>query len=288
MLLIAPPSDLQEYIDFAWYTPAGTERATVQVKLIPDGHHGMIVQHLNGRSAFVDEAGTALPVAFVYGQSSAPFINYMTGQPFTMGICLRSHAVKEIFKVDANELADKLVPLDELAGYRITEALLHMPDAGNISRSLFELIRKKLAQYGKPDQLITHSMQTILSMAGLAHPNHIYKTYHLSERQFQRRFRERAGIPLNTYLRVVKFQSALEWLHRHPNRAISDTAYRYGYADQSHFNREFRYFTGHTPKEVAAGRILFPENAFAGYPLQTRRHIISPLAGELFEQQHPA
>ena len=274
MILIQPPGHLSNHISLGWYSAAGKGLSAKQVRLIPDGRHGLVVQHLQGRTAISEENGNPLPVGFVYGQSSAPFVNRLHGEAFTIGIFFRPHAVKDIFKIDADLLADGYANLDDLAGYRINEVLLNLEKPEKICRYLFDFIWKKLSGYGKTDRLIEDSFSSIQQNISAVSTGNIFKHYNISERQFQRRFKERAGIPLNTYIRVIKFQAALQLLHQQPDPKLSGIAYQLGYADQSHFTRDFKFFSGHTPKEVAAGKILFPENLFPGLPLQTRRHIL--------------
>ena len=70
----------------------------------------------------------------------------------------------------------------------------------------------------------------------------------LSLRQFERKFKEFAGINPKLYSRVVRFQAAT----RHKLEGIRDLteiAYASGYYDQSHFIKDFRQFSGYTPKE---------------------------------------
>lgn len=68
----------------------------------------------------------------------------------------------------------------------------------------------------------------------------------LSERQLERLFRERVGISPKRYARLRRFERAVK-LTRELG-ALSEVASVSGYADQAHFIREFRSFTGTTPR----------------------------------------
>lgn len=275
MIILKSPEHLRCCVEFFWYATAGAGDSGIRrVKLIPDGKHGLIFQHDNGRSVIKEAEGTLLPVAFVYGQSSAPFVNYIHGNASVFGAFFKPHALKQMFKVDAHEIADGYIDLNELAGRRINEELVNLKTAEEVYHCLCVFFTEVLTQYGKGDELIKHSIERIQEQVDHVESHRLYKDYHISHRQFQRRFRDHAGISLSTYIRVLKFQRSLQLLYSKGFHRLAEVAYHVGYADQSHFIRDFKSFTGHTPKEIVNNEIVIPENAFAANPLlQTRRHI---------------
>lgn len=68
-----------------------------------------------------------------------------------------------------------------------------------------------------------------------------------SHRHIVRVFTEAVGVPPKTYLRLRRFNRALEHLHAAPEAALADVAASVGYADQAHMTREFQAFAGLTP-----------------------------------------
>lgn len=92
---------------------------------------------------------------------------------------------------------------------------------------------------------------------------HIYLaplTFHLPEledlagcsaRELQRRSREDLGMTLKGFQRLARFQAALAALARPPGRPLADLALNLGYADQAHFTREVRAFSGLPPGRLA-------------------------------------
>tara|TARA_R110002095_G_scaffold122285_1_gene106270 strand:- start:888 stop:1172 length:285 start_codon:yes stop_codon:yes gene_type:complete len=65
----------------------------------------------------------------------------------------------------------------------------------------------------------------------------------------QRKFKEYTGVCPETYIRIAKFQQAIHLLKNEQYHKLSDIGYRLNYADQSHFNREFKLFSNFTPKD---------------------------------------
>ncbi len=71
----------------------------------------------------------------------------------------------------------------------------------------------------------------------------------LSKKQFERLFHSFVGINPKEYARIVRFQKALAQMQHQASKELNQAqiAYASGYADQSHFIREFKKFCGYTP-----------------------------------------
>ena len=70
----------------------------------------------------------------------------------------------------------------------------------------------------------------------------------LGKKQFERLFNELVGANPKEYARIVRFQKSLKLLqHCSEDTNQAQLAYQCGYADQSHFIREFKQFSGYTP-----------------------------------------
>ena len=80
----------------------------------------------------------------------------------------------------------------------------------------------------------------------------------LGKKQYGRLFRECVGMNPKEYGRIARFQRALRMLQL-GSRDYADIAYSNGYSDQSHFIRDFRLFSGITPKQLAEYQIPYSD-----------------------------
>jgi AraC-like DNA-binding protein len=71
----------------------------------------------------------------------------------------------------------------------------------------------------------------------------------LSERQLERLFLERVGVSPKRYARLQRFGYARRLIEA--GRSLDEVAYTSGYADQAHLTREFRAFSGTTPRRFS-------------------------------------
>jgi AraC-like DNA-binding protein len=76
----------------------------------------------------------------------------------------------------------------------------------------------------------------------------------ISERRLHTVFSEDVGLSPKQWSRVRRFQRAVRALHQGVEMRWADLAVTCGYADQSHFSRDFRSFSGIDPTTYTAAR----------------------------------
>lgn len=67
------------------------------------------------------------------------------------------------------------------------------------------------------------------------------------ERYFQKTFKNHFGIAPRHFQRIIRLEQLTRHLLLNQQRDYLDTALEYGYYDQSHFIKDFRFFIGDTP-----------------------------------------
>lgn len=73
-------------------------------------------------------------------------------------------------------------------------------------------------------------------------------TLHYSERHISRIFLDSMGFTPKTFARIVRFQNVIDSIIQQPIHSLCDYMTELGYSDQAHFQREFKQYTGITPK----------------------------------------
>jgi len=74
----------------------------------------------------------------------------------------------------------------------------------------------------------------------------------LSLRQFERRFHQYAGVPPKLFVKIARFQAALEMKMKSSAQSWTTVAHANEYFDQMHMIRDFRELGGATPSRVSA------------------------------------
>ena len=99
------------------------------------------------------------------------------------------------------------------------------------------------------DFTVKQAMQLIIDNKGQASITDICNQLHLTERTFERRFIAAVGVPAKQFAKMIQFQLSLEQITVRDYSKLTDIVYNNGFADQSHFIKVFKAFTGKTPKK---------------------------------------
>lgn len=241
---ILPSEPLRKYVRYFWTLEDDSiDFFHKTFKIMSDGLPGLIFQE--NPEAFFNENDSPLPQAFLYGQTTK-YAEHKAMQPFrNIGVYFQPTALKSIFGIDANELTNKNIDINELIKTNITDQLSNITTADQriklLSSFLIQQAEKRKVENEKIN-FATTQLQKGLSLLN------IQKELNISERSLGRYFKQHIGIAPKLYARINRFQSALENLRKNKLSRLTDIGYQNDYFDQSHFIREFREFAGTSPK----------------------------------------
>ncbi|MDE7069276.1 MAG: AraC family transcriptional regulator [Alistipes sp.] len=166
----------------------------------------------------------------------------------------RPHAIGMFLDTPPSAFRNLEISGYDLGNRRLDELASRVFDCGDAERCVRTveewLLRKLCGACSAPDpdriaptvkRLMEEPATPVADLAAIAC---------LGKRQFERVFDRCVGMRPKEYARIVRFQKAL-WLMQRRWGGMAEIAYACGYADQSHFIREFKAFSGRTP-----GRLL--------------------------------
>lgn len=70
----------------------------------------------------------------------------------------------------------------------------------------------------------------------------------MSIKTFERKFAEQSGVLPKLYMKLQRFNEAVKMKAMHPSKSFTSIAHECGYFDQMHFIKEFKQFTGLSPR----------------------------------------
>lgn len=195
----------------------------------------------------------------VAGQRIGSFAAGLWDRPVTTGhfgeqagyeLYLDLLGARRLLGVPIAELANRLVRLEDLFGRfagELTEQLAEAPDAAARHVVAQRLLAGRLAEGCDGSPEIRRVLGRLRTSHGTARIGTLAAEVGWSRRHLSARFRAETGLAPKTVARLARAEYAAGLLRA--GRPLADVAYAAGYADQPHFNRDFREFVGCPPGE---------------------------------------
>jgi AraC-like DNA-binding protein len=224
-----------------------------QVTVLPfyaDGYPGIMFQ-ITDKGLYVLPHHKKMPDLFLYGQTIHPIELKIEGAHKLIVFQLYPFVIKSFFGVTPKDLNDDCYDLTKLEEFDIKEALHQLRAQADLEKwkttitsllvSLFQMTKKKI------DFTVQQALQIIIENNGQQTIKELREQLHITERTFERRFTAQVGVTPKQFSKIIQFQVSLCDITKSEYTNLADTVYKNGFADQSHFIRVFKAFTGQTP-----------------------------------------
>jgi AraC-like DNA-binding protein len=164
----------------------------------------------------------------------------------------RPFSLAPLFKVSAKQLKDKAIELPLWNAQKSMALRLQLIHSRSTEQKVEILSHFLITQLGinkKECEIIQFATDRIMQNSDTEILGEILTTLNITERTFQRIFKQYTGITANQYRRICQFYFAFSQLKGNHFEKQSDVAYSNNYFDQSHYIRSFKEFTDTTPND---------------------------------------
>lgn len=132
----------------------------------------------------------------------------------------------------------------------IVEALANAVDFDVMKNIADEFMFSLLTKIKKPFS-IDYIIPEIIKHGGTIKIDDLVRKACISNRQFERAFKDRMGVSPKFYSRLVRFGKAWLLKENSPNMTWTQVAHECNYFDQMHLIRDFKVFADTNPKEIS-------------------------------------
>ncbi|MCC8187749.1 MAG: helix-turn-helix domain-containing protein [Bacteroides sp.] len=247
--LIAPSPLLAPYVKHYWVLHTGacvgfSERVT------PTGNIQLLFY---SGGAIHSPQGAWQGTSLLSGHTTNYVDLYGDEQIRIISVVFEPWGARAFFRFPLNEVAEHHATAEELSDQPFRELEKRVTDQPDdkqcIDRIEEFLFRRFRLDKAYNYQRMTEAVRLIDRSGGEMSLPELSEATCLSQKQFQRVFTDHIGIRPKEFLRIVRFQYTLSRMHFPMERDFTQLACECGYYDQSHLIREFRKFSGYTPKE---------------------------------------
>ena len=227
-----------------------------KLRLFSDGNTAMVFSFGSNLISNVQNNDRLdyLPSSFVYGQLSDFKDLYLVNEADLVVVVFQPAGLNQIMGLPANEFRDKIISTDDLFGQQGLGLYGRLFEHSNLEGKLkmlntffIELATKKVFAN---HLLVEAAVNFIFKNNGTNSISQLTKHVGYTERHIERNFVESIGLSPKKFGNIIKLHNFLKLLKdKSKENNLTSLAYEAGYSDQSHLIKEFRKYTGITPKE---------------------------------------
>lgn len=255
---IVPRLELQPFIDTFWIfendfgVPVEDNRV-----IAPNGKAKFIYSYINGLSTIDNGIKTDYKdkdIFFIGIWDRPVILSSVATTTGTIGIELTPNGVHRFTKFPAVEIYNRIISFTDIYGTigknlieRLTNTECPFAKIEIFQDFLIDIVRLT----NRNNQLVDYSVSLIKSTSGLIEIKELERRTGYSKRYIDLLFKDHLGISPKTLSSIVRFMSFYEaWANSHDARFYHENMLEV-YFDQAHFIKEFKRFTGYTPKQYA-------------------------------------
>jgi len=253
-----PSPALQPYVENYWllvFDGVPGEESPMQ-RCLPLGMTQIIIHlHTQDCQLLVNGEWERLPGAFFVGLYKDVVTLKSKGSGATFGLNIRPESLLQLFNVPAAALYNNYTDVSSFLSARLNTFAQQMKgilDPYKLVNIMEAYLLSRLKDMRAERSYITEATNMIRRAKGNISIEALCKNLYVCERQLQRTFKDTLGTSPKVYTRIIRFRNAYQYVRATKAGRLSwaSLSYDFGYADQAHFIRDFKEFTGAIPSLV--------------------------------------
>jgi len=261
-----PPLELSSYVETYWIGNFNLNNdVDFTQNVMPNGCIELII-HLTNRHCALSQAGNKFsksPPFTLLGLYPKMYTVKFAARVNVFGIRFYPDGFRNLFGIPPAEFLSTYEDGLDVVGRNLKDLCSYIREAITDNEKINFANRFFMKQLGKNQHGIdyTHlAMKYIRQRKGLLDFDDITAKIPISLRQLQRGFKDHYGLTITDYIRLSRLNAVNKYMLNDPSN-LTELAYELRFADQSHFIKEFKHYTGLAPKGFIKQKNDFIVNA---------------------------
>ncbi|HYF30252.1 MAG TPA: helix-turn-helix domain-containing protein [Chitinophagaceae bacterium] len=247
-----PVAELQEFVKCFWTLEDQAVPEPIRQRVLPDGCMEMIFHYGDlYKQYFEDGSFIVQPRSFVFGQITKYLEIAPTGVSGINSARFLPDGLLPFLNRPVSELENKAVSLEDLFnehGKKLEQEVLQAADNQQRIKIIEAFLLSRLTDPSTIDNITKDCVSVIIQSRGQVGVVELAGKLKINRRNMERKFMSVIGMSPKQLSRVVRLQATLKMLEQRQFTSLTSLAYENGYYDQAHFIRDFKEFTGISPK----------------------------------------
>ncbi|WP_199118509.1 helix-turn-helix domain-containing protein [Pedobacter sp. ASV28] len=254
-----PHPNLSSYVKCYWSLESlKTENPQRQI-IIPDGCMEMVFHYGDLYRQYISSGKSIIqPRCFVIGQLTQPLEIEPTGQTGIFSVRFHPEGFTPFASLSIREMENRAIDLEKLFGadgLEIDKRILSANSTAARIQAIETFLTARLTTSESIDRMVKSTVDTILTANGQLSINELSAQANINRRQLERKFAAHIGLSPKQLSKIIRLQATLKLLLDNKSSKLTTLAYQGEYYDQAHFIKDFKEFTGQTPKEFYGDKL---------------------------------
>lgn len=254
-----PCAELQPFIKCYWTLLAPQEAAPQKQRIVPDGCMEMIFHCGDLYKQYLEDGGYLIqPRSFVFGQITQALDIEPTGESAIFSVRFEPDGFTAFAAMPVGQMENRAVPLKELfgeEGISLENDILSATTTEDRISIVEAFLLRKLITPESVREWIKSSVEMIMRLNGQVSVDELSDSLQVHRRQLERKFSTMIGLSPKQLSKIIRLQAALRILSAQNAENLTSVAYEGNYYDQAHFIKDFKEFTGVSPKQFYADNL---------------------------------
>lgn len=254
-----PSQDLTTIIKCYWTLESPKAETPEKQTIVPDGCMEMVFHFGDLYKQYVDNGNSIIqPKCFVIGQLTQPLEIEPTGETGIFSVRFHPNGFLPFASIPIKEMENKAVSLEKLfgkEGKELEQKILNASSTSERIQHIEPFLINRLSDNKTIDRIVKSTVETILTANGQLSINELSRQTNINRRQMERKFSSTIGLSPKQLSKTIRLQATLKMLLSKQFTSLTSLAHENEYYDQAHFIKDFKEFTGFTPKEFYGSKL---------------------------------
>ena len=248
-----PSVELSPYVELFWSGDFNVNSTSfLSQRVVPNGYVELIIHLTDFHCELLQGSDySPSPDYTLIGLFTKPYDVHFKKLVKVFGIRFKPEGIYYAFGLPASELHHNFADLEDIASKSIKELCSRLIEANSIDQMIM-LSERYLLDNIKSSKLnlyyLNKAAEIIRKTNGNISIDELAGKVYISSRQLEREFLQKIGISPKRYMRIARLNEVNRKIINGERVDFTSLSHSSGYSDQAHFIREFKGFTGETPK----------------------------------------
>lgn len=253
------PEPLAHFIKCFWSLEAPASAVAEKQRIVPDGCMEMIFHYGDLYEQFFEDGNSIIqPRCFVFGQITSPLEIAPTGVTGIIAARFHPNGFLPFSSYPIQQMENKAIALTELFkedAISIEKTVLAALTNEDRIQLISSFLIHQLESVEVRDRISQLSVEVLLQSNGQLNVYELAEQLKINRRQLERKFSSAIGLSPKQLSKMIRLQNTLKMMSQQQFTSLTSLAYENGYYDQAHFIKDFKEFTGVSPKEFYADNL---------------------------------